>query len=188
MPNTSTRFDLRNTKVLAVDDNNHALELLVSILTGFRIKDAVLSRSGDEARELISKQSFDLIILDAEMPEEDGFSLLKYTRNNVKAPNFTAPVMLVSAHTPLGLVQRARNSGANIVVKKPIVPGILLRRIEWLAKDRRDFIRSDGYCGPDRRVKRGLAPNGQERRADALALTADMNRALSQDDIDSLFD
>ena len=188
MLQSSAKMDLRNTKVLVVDDNVHALDLIVSILNGFRIKDAVVSRGGEEAREFISKQPFDLIILDAEMPQEDGFSLLKYTRTNAKAPNFTAPVMLVSAHTPIDRVYRARNTGANIVVKKPIVPTILLRRIEWLARDRRDFVESDGYCGPDRRLKQGLAPDGQERRADALAITADLNRALSQDDIDSLFD
>lgn len=188
MLKSSSKMDLGNTKVLVVDDDLHALDLLVSVLSGFRIKQPVVCRDGEQACEAISRQAFDLIILDAEMPGEDGFSVLSDTRAKTKSPNFTAPIMMMSAHTSIDRVYRARNAGANIVIKKPIVPAILLKRIEWLARDRRDFVESDGFRGPDRRTKQGLAPENQERRADALALISDSNRALSQDDINSLFD
>jgi CheY-like chemotaxis protein len=181
-------MDLRRAKVLLVDDNPHSLDLMAQVLRGFRVAGTVPCRSIAEARENFSTQAFDLLIIDAEMPEEDGISLTLEVRSQPRLPNFTAPIILVSAHTPAEKVQRARDAGANLVVKKPIAPAILLDRLEWLARETRDFVKADGYCGPDRRYKNRPLPSGQEeRRAGALALTSDMDRKMSQDDIDALF-
>jgi len=181
-------MDLRRAKVLLVDDNPHSLDLMAQVLRGFRVGGAFSCRSAEEARETIATQTFDLLIIDSEMPGDDGISLTREVRSQPKSPNFTAPIVLVSAYTPFEKVVRARDAGANLVVKKPIAPAILLNRIEWLARETRDFVTADGYCGPDRRYKNMPLAKGQpERRAGALALTSDMDRKMSQDDIDALF-
>lgn len=75
-----------------------------------------------------------------------------------------------------------------MIVRKPVAPAVLLSRIEWIARDTRDFVESDGYCGPDRRVRTVPLPlDMPERRSDALALVGDPERAMSQDDITALF-
>lgn len=179
---------MRRSKVLLVDDNPHSLDLMAQVLRGFRVGETITCRSADEAREAVTTQSFDLLIIDGEMPGEDGISLTLSIRSEPKLPNFTTPIVFVSAYTPIDKVERARDAGANLVVKKPIAPAILLSRIEWLARQTRDFVKADGYCGPDRRFKNKPPPDGEpERRANAIALTADMDRKMSQDDIDALF-
>ena len=183
------RMDLRKTNVLLVDDNAHSLELLGQLLRGFRVERISACRSADEAREAASTRTFDLIIIDGEMPGEDGISLTRHIRREFKLPNATTPIIVTSAHTPLGKVARARDAGANMIVRKPIAPATLLSRIQWLALEGRDFVRSDDYCGPDRRLKNRPLPAGvEERRADALALTSSLDRTMSQNDINSLFD
>jgi DNA-binding response OmpR family regulator len=185
----SRRLDLRRAKILIVDDNAHSLDILSQILLGFRVRETKSCRSGAEARELIGAQIFDLIIMDAEMPDEDGITVTRHIRSQSKIPNFTTPVILVTAHTSVDKVVKARDAGANLVVRKPIAPAILLSRINWLARNSRDFVSSDDYRGPDRRFKNKPLPEGvDERRADALALTASLDRKMSQDDIDALFD
>ena len=98
------------------------------------------------------------------------------------------PVMLLSSFTPRKKIMRARDAGANLVVTKPIIPGVLLGRIEWLARTTRLFVTSPGYCGPDRRFKKVPLPEGiPERRAENIRLTAQPERAMSQNEVDSIF-
>lgn len=184
----STRLDLQKANVLLVDDSPQSLELLSHILTGFRVRSLKPCRSAKEARELLPRQSFDLLLIDADMPVEDGISLTQEVRREAKHPNQTAPIVLVSGFTPKHRVLLARDAGANLVVRKPIAPATLLGRIEWLAKDTRDFICTPTYCGPDRRFKYGPLPEGiEERRSEAIAIAATPEREMSQEEVDALF-
>jgi CheY-like chemotaxis protein len=184
----SQRFDFNGVKIMVVDDSSPSLDLISKVLLGFGVTDRVLCQTVSEASSKLSSQKFDLIIADAEMPDEDGFDLTRWLRSDRNGPNFTAPVLIASGYTPLSKVAQARDAGANLVVLKPVVPGILLSRIRWLAKAQRQFVESPGYCGPDRRRRNGPLPPGmEERRADALRLMEQPERAMSQNEIDGLF-
>lgn len=182
------RLDFHKSDVLIVDDNQHSLDLLSQVLVGFRFRKIQAVRSAAEARQMLAAQQFDLIIVDAEMPEEDGFEFAAGIRAQAENPNFTVPIIVVSSHTPHLKVLRARDAGANMVIRKPISPATLAQRIEWIARSARPFVQADSYCGPERRFRRGPLPVGlEERRADGIAMAATPDRALSQDDVDSLF-
>ena len=185
---SSPRIDLQSIRVMVVDDNHQSLDLLSQILIGLGVCRLEACRSAAEARELIHARRFDLLIIDGEMPGEDGISFARSIRGAAELPNYTAPIIILSSHTPLEKVTRARDAGVNMVVKKPIAPATLLNRIIWLAKNGRQFVESDLYVGPDRRFKRAPPPDSVgERRAEGLALQASPERAMSQDEIDALF-
>jgi CheY-like chemotaxis protein len=182
------RFDFSRAKILLVDDSMPSLDILANVLLGFGVRDRNSCQTVQEAMEMLSFTRFDLIIADAEMPEQDGFDLTKLVRLDPDGANFTTPIVIASGFAPLAKVMRARDAGANLVILKPVVPAVLLSRIRWLARGERPFVQSAGYCGPDRRLRSGPLPPGvEERRADALRLMAAPERALSQDDVDSLF-
>ncbi|WP_293678265.1 PleD family two-component system response regulator [uncultured Phenylobacterium sp.] len=185
---TGNRLDLKKAKVLIVDDSQQALEILAQALLGFGVRNPHQARSCEEVAKVLERESFDLIILDGEMPTKDGFDLTTHVRASPGSPNYTAPIMILSSFTPRHKITRARDTGANLVLTKPIIPAILLERMEWLARSPRLFVTSPGYCGPDRRFKKVPLPEGiAERRADDLRLIAQPERAMSQNEIDSLF-
>ena len=158
------------------------------LMLGFRVEKANGCRSAEEARDLLASVIFDLIVIDAEMPNEDGIALTHHIRHQPELPNFTAPILLVSGHTPLEKVVRARDAGASMVLRKPISSAVLLARIEWLARNAREFVTTPTYSGPDRRFQHLPLPEGiEERRSDALALSAHPERAMSQNEVDALF-
>ncbi len=188
MTSSSARLDLRSARVLVVDDNSQSLELMSQILMGLKVGKIETCKSAAEAHEQAMARKFDLLIVDGEMPGEDGISFSKRVRQTAGRLNNTSPIILVSAHTPFDKIARARDAGVNMVIKKPIAPATLLNRIVWLARNSRQFVESDLYIGPDRRVKRSPPPSDVgERRADAIALEASPERAMSQDEVDSLF-
>lgn len=182
------RLQFRDASVLALDENPLALELLKQVLMGFQMRNLCMVSSVEEAREQAAAKPYDLILLDRETVEIDDADFVKRLRRRAEHPNQTTPVVVISALPAPDAVRRMRDAGADMLVAKPISPAVLLQRIEWIARAKRQFVVSDVYCGPDRRFRPGGPPEGiDERRADAIALTADAARVLSQNDVDSLF-
>jgi CheY-like chemotaxis protein len=185
---TPQRFDFSRAKILLVDDSMPSLDIIANVLLGFGVRERFTCQTVPEAMEKLSVTRFDLIVADAEMPEQDGFDLTNLVRSNPGGQNFTTPIVIASGFAPLAKVMRARDVGANLVILKPVVPAVLLSRIRWLARNDRPFVESSGYRGPDRRLRNGPLPEGvEERRAEALRLMAEPERAMSQNEVDNLF-
>lgn len=184
----STRMGLKAVEPLIVDDNNQSLEVVTAILMGFGVNRTTKCHSVEEARGLLANRVFDMLIVDCEMPEEDGFSLVRHVRSDPQSANFTVPILMMSAMTPQSKVEMGRDCGANFTIAKPVSPTTLLERMLWIAQSQRLFIANPGYNGPDRRFHTVPLPDHLSERRDAdLALTARPERALSQNEIDGLF-
>jgi DNA-binding response OmpR family regulator len=184
----STRLGLNAVEPLIVDDNHQSLEVVTAILMGFGINRSVKCGSVAEARDMLQTRTFDILIVDCEMPDEDGFSLVRHVRADPQGSNFTVPILMMSAVTPQSKVEDGRDNGANFTIAKPVSPTTLLERMLWIAQSQRMFISDPGYSGPDRRFHTVPLQDGvSERRNADLELTAKPERALSQDEIDGLF-
>lgn len=184
----STRLGLKGVEPLIVDDNSQSLEVVTAILMGFGINRATKCNSAAEARDVLVSRVFDVVIVDCEMPDEDGFSLVQQIRSDPNGANFTVPILMMSAVTPQSKVEAGRDCGANFTIAKPVSPTTLLERMLWIAQSQRMFISDQGYTGPDRRFHTVPLQDGvSERRNADLELTSKPERALSQDEIDGLF-
>lgn len=187
-PIASQRFDFGRARICVIDDSEPSLDIISQILLGFGVSNRFLCHTVEQAVQRLAIERFDLVIADAEMPDQNAFDLTRTVRKDQDNPNFTTPIIIASGYTPASKVLQARDAGANLVIMKPIVPGVLLSRIRWLARGDRQFVQSPTYCGPDRRTRSLPVPPGlTERRADALRLMAQPTREMSQDEIDGLF-
>ena len=184
----STRLGLKGVEPLIVDDSNQSLEVVTAILMGFGINRTTRCNSAAKARDILLSRVFDVLIVDCEMPDEDGFSLVRHIRSDPHGANFTVPILMMSAVTPQSKVEAGRDNGANFTIAKPVSPTTLLERMLWIAQSQRMFISDPGYSGPDRRFHTVPLPDGMSERRNAdLELTAKPERALSQHEIDGLF-
>ena len=185
----STRINLEKVSVLIVDDSMPSLDLLAQVVTGFGVKALQRAESAKAAQVQLRERTFDLVISATNMAGVDGYELVKWLRLGALEANRYVPVILVSGHTPPSQVFKARDSGANFTVAKPITPKVLLERILWAAREERQFIECDSYLGPDRRFKNEGPPIGVDgRRRDDLPpelgeVTGDN---MSQDQINAL--
>jgi CheY-like chemotaxis protein len=189
MLNPRARINLREISFLIADDNPQSLEIMCQVVSGFGAKSILRCANAAEARDQLKRGVVDFVITDAQMPGETGFELIEWLRRQGGDPNRFAPAVVVTAHTEESWVARARDSGANFLVAKPIAPQILLDRICWVAREQRMFIETGAYCGPDRRFKRSGPPPGMEgRRSDDCDSTelGDSGPDMSQDLIDTM--
>lgn len=185
----STRISLEKVSVLIVDDSMPSLDLLAQVVTGFGVKTLQRAESAKAAQVQLRERTFDLVISATNMAGVDGYELVKWLRLGALEANRYVPVILVSGHTPPSQVFKARDSGANFTVAKPITPKVLLERILWAAREERQFIECDSYLGPDRRFKNEGPPIGVEgRRRDDLPpeLGELAGDNMSQDQINAL--
>lgn len=103
-------------RVLIVDDVEQNRRAVSTFLYFFRFR-ATLAADGLEARALLEKEAFDLVVSDIEMPNMNGFELLAFIK---KSPTFgkTPVIMLSTLDTP-EVQERCRKIGANAYIVKP---------------------------------------------------------------------
>ncbi len=126
-------------KILIVDDDKVSEKLVNSILTkcGYEV---LLARSVQEAIDIIkSGERISLIILDINLPDKKGFSLLTFLKS--KKLNRKIPVIMCSSAEDKDSVMRSISLGAVGYLKKPVKSEILLSKIkEILAKKHRTVL------------------------------------------------
>ncbi|RZJ32240.1 MAG: response regulator [Brevundimonas sp.] len=161
----SAVINLTGAVTMVVDDSPFGLDITASALLGFGIKTRYACHSAAEAIEILKDHPVDLLVVDTEMPDMDGYELVRWLRRSGLDPNAFAPVIMTASHIRRSRVTEARDCGANFVITKPFSAASLLERIVFVARDSRPFLEVGDYFGPDRRFREGRAP-GDERRAD----------------------
>jgi len=114
-------------RLLIVDDNEANRDLLGRRLSRQGYQTTLVS-SGREALEQIAGNSFDLVLLDIDMPGMSGIEVLKTIRT--ERSHVALPVIMVTALSESADVVLALRSGANDYVTKPIDFPVAMARIQ----------------------------------------------------------
>jgi CheY-like chemotaxis protein len=131
-PNLDRHQTLEGLRILAVDDNHDTLELLTFILEGHGVQ-VITASSASAAFKLIKQHSFDVLLCDLAMPEQDGYWLIRQVRN---LPPEKGGLICAIALTAIAGEAEHRNSleaGFNIHLTKPIEPNKLVAVVNKLA-------------------------------------------------------
>jgi CheY-like chemotaxis protein len=159
-------LNLGNARILLVYDSPRSMDILSGILLGFGARMIHRAPGIPAAQDVLRSRPMELVIADCDLAGTDGFDLVHWLRRSGLEENAFTPVILVTGHTQMNKVKKARDSGASFIVAKPVTPGVLLERILWVAHDPRSFVEVGSYIGPDRRHKiQGLPPGLNDRRA-----------------------
>lgn len=116
--------------MLLIEDDPHISRFLKLELehSGYEI---ILAVTGDQALDLLEAEEPDLIILDVMLPVIDGFSILRFIREEVSEE---LPVIMLTARGEVNDRVRGLKGGADDYVVKPFHIEELLARIEALLR------------------------------------------------------
>jgi diguanylate cyclase (GGDEF)-like protein len=154
-------------RIVVVDDDPGTVLVLANVLKG--LGKTYLATSPGEAITLVLRVEPDLVLLDVEMPDADGFAVLKELRTHAQLADML--VLFVTSHGAPGIEARALSAGAIDFINKPVQADIVRARVRnYLAlKKQGDQLRRwsmlDGLTG--------LA----NRRAFDMALDTEWERA-----------
>lgn len=185
-----TKLDLANANVLIVQSKPSEQDILAQMLMGFGVPGIHRCQTAEEALLSLSREVFDLAIVDARLAESDGYTLVSKLRRHQREDLRHLPIILVCGHIRRNDVYKARDCGSNFAISKPISSRVLFDRIVWMARDQRQFVVCDSYAGPDRRFKAFGPPVGMKGRRSG-DLSEHVGEAkepnMSQDVIDGFF-
>ena len=120
--NVSSKADI---KILVVDDREDNLFSIEAILEKDNYT-IVKATSGRAALKMLEEYSFDLIFMDVQMPEMDGFEATALIRQNEKSTGRHIPIVAMTAHAMAGDRERCIQAGMDGYLPKPITASGLL--------------------------------------------------------------
>jgi two-component system, OmpR family, phosphate regulon response regulator OmpR len=117
------------TKILVLDDDVRLRDLLRRYLgeQGFQVQ---VAETAPRLRELLTRERFDLIVLDIMMPQEDGLTVLKRLRSS----GDTTPVLMLTAQAEVNDRIAGLELGADDYLAKPFSPPELVARIQAILR------------------------------------------------------
>ena len=114
--------------ILLAEDNPVNQKVAASILEK-RGHTVVTVADGREALAALEKESFDLVLMDVQMPKMDGFEATAAIREKEKTTGEHLPIVAMTAHAMKGDCERCIASGMDAYVPKPIRPADLMDTI-----------------------------------------------------------
>jgi signal transduction histidine kinase/ActR/RegA family two-component response regulator len=122
---------LDGLKILVVDDENDARDMVAMLLRGSGAEVEVVS-SAAEALERLETSAADVLVTDVGMPGEDGYTFIAKIRSS-GAPYAQIPALALTAYAAPDDARRASLAGFQAHVSKPADPGILTALVANLA-------------------------------------------------------
>ncbi len=117
-------------KVLLVEDHPINQQVAQELLEGFGLVVGI-AENGYEAVKAVQETHFDLVLMDIQMPEMDGFEATKRIRKDDHFINL--PIIAMTAHAMAGDRERCLEAGMNEHLSKPINPEALFKMLSrWL--------------------------------------------------------
>ncbi|MCE5324529.1 response regulator [bacterium] len=114
--------DLKNVRVLIVDDNATNRRILEEALTNWQMKPVSVDNGQTALAEVTrandTDKPYDLILLDAQMPEMDGFAVAEGIKHDPKTAGAT--IMMLTSSGQYGDVARCKSLGIAAHMTKPI--------------------------------------------------------------------
>ncbi|MGC2401864.1 MAG: response regulator [Acidobacteriaceae bacterium] len=135
-------------RVLLADDNTVNQKLARRILEK-RYCIVETTTSGRGVLSALEKQAFDVILMDVQMPEMDGFEATAAIRRKEKSSGKHVPIIAVTAHAMKGDRERCLAAGMDGYIAKPIQANELFAVIERLLPEPAESTDTSGTTGPE---------------------------------------
>jgi signal transduction histidine kinase/ActR/RegA family two-component response regulator len=121
---------IKNMRVLVAEDVALNQLLIKMILSDFGFEHEVVA-NGKIAIEKLQTNTYDIILMDLNMPEMNGFEATEYIRNTMKS---NIPIIALTADVTVADVNKCKESGMNDYISKPIDEELLYRKMVELIK------------------------------------------------------
>jgi CheY-like chemotaxis protein len=126
-PENEKKFDpeeLKKLKILLAEDNPINVKLVLSLFQDYSIQ-ADVAENGKEAVEKVKNNHYDLVLMDVEMPEMNGYEATTIIRKDLKSK---IPIIAMTAHAMAGEREKCFELGMYDYISKPINANLLFEK------------------------------------------------------------
>lgn len=112
------KFPLKGIKVLVVEDNKFNQLLAIKILQNWKCEVDVAD-DGKIAIDMANKKNYDIILMDIQLPEMDGYETTHFIRNKMDSPKCNIPIIAMTAHAFAQEAEKCLKANMNDYISKP---------------------------------------------------------------------
>ena len=146
-------YSFENIRVLVGDPNREVRDAIRGGLYGQGFRYIMVTDRMSVIETAVAANKVDLMVCDTELSDGDLYDLVYKIRHNELGDNpFIVITALITAPTPK-TGKKIFDSGCDDLIPKPISTGLLFERVLNLARDRKPFVVTSDYTGPNRRAK-----------------------------------
>ena len=153
---------LQKIKVLIAEDNQMNQQLVRHLMKSWSL-DHLIVNTGAEAVEVLTKNSYSIVLMDIQMPDMDGYTATSIIRNELK---LDVPIIAMTAHAMVGEKEKCLQLGMNDYVSKPIKETVLYNIIARHAQNIHE--NNDGVNHVDLNYLHQLSGNDKDFERDIL--------------------
>jgi PAS domain S-box-containing protein len=126
--NNGQDYPLKGTRVLLVEDNVFNQVLAKKILENWQC-DVDLAENGKIATEKAVENNYDIILMDIQLPEMDGYEATSFIRNKLSEPKSNVPIIAMTAHAFANEADKCFSYKMNDYISKPFTEANLYQKI-----------------------------------------------------------
>ncbi|MFI5148443.1 MAG: response regulator [Bacteroidia bacterium] len=119
---------IEGIKVLLVEDN-YLNQLLAKKVLGDWKWSVDVADNGLMAVEKLEQGDYDVILMDIQLPEMDGYEATRFIRKNFNGAKGSLPIIAMTAHAISGEAEKCRAAGMDEYISKPFDPKVLYSKI-----------------------------------------------------------
>jgi two-component system sensor histidine kinase/response regulator len=121
----------RALHILLAEDHPVNQQLTVRLLQK-RGHTVVVASDGQDALAAVSRERFDVVLMDLQMPRMSGFEATAAIRERERASGHRIPIVAMTAHAMAGDRERCLDAGMDAYLSKPLAAAVLYQTIECL--------------------------------------------------------
>ena len=120
-------------QILLVEDTEINRQLAIHLLKNHG-HTVTVAENGRQAIEALEHRQFDVVLMDVQMPEMDGFDATASIREKERTTGAHIPIIAMTAHSMNGYRERCLAAGMDSYISKPIHPKELLKAIDVVVR------------------------------------------------------
>ncbi len=120
--------DLGKLRILLAEDNIINQKLAIGVLEKYG-HEITVANNGQEAVQLLEEKSFDVVLMDVQMPVMDGMEATRLIRENEAQTGKRVPIIAMTAHAMKGDREKCIEAGMDEYVAKPIRIAMLCEKL-----------------------------------------------------------
>jgi signal transduction histidine kinase/CheY-like chemotaxis protein/HPt (histidine-containing phosphotransfer) domain-containing protein len=179
---------LQKIKVLIAEDNHMNQQLVRHLMKSWSL-DHLIVNTGAEAVDVLTKNSYSIVLMDIQMPDMDGYTATSIIRNELK---LDVPIIAMTAHAMVGEKEKCLQLGMNDYVSKPIKETVLYNIIARHAQNIHE--KNDGINHIDLSYLHQLSGNDKDFERDILnqfleqvpSELSQLEKSIREDDFETI--
>ncbi len=131
--NDSSTLDISKLKILIAEDNKVNQMVIKKTFSDWNTS-VDIAENGVKVLEALRENDYDIILMDIQMPEMDGYTAVKNIRSEFDEPKKSIPIMAMTAHASPIEKQKCLDAGMQDYISKPFDPYTLKKKIVALCE------------------------------------------------------